>query len=190
MQANTSTAEDLVQTAITAMQHGDASLLQALGELPAAIYATNAEGVVTHYNRACIAFAGRTPSIGTDSWCVTWKLYTQAGQFLPHDQCPMAVAIRERRAVRGVEAVAERPDGTRVNFLPYPTPLLDGGGRLIGAVNLLLDVTGRKQAEALRAQAMKYRRLANLLLDRQTAEFLNVLAHEHDEKALRTDQPK
>jgi hypothetical protein len=37
----------------------------------------------------------------------------------------MAVAVRERRAVRGVQAVAERPDGTHVDFRPHPTPLLD-----------------------------------------------------------------
>jgi PAS domain-containing protein len=178
----------MVQTVIKAMQQGDESLLEGLDELPAPIYVTDAEGVITHYNRACIAFAGRTPHIGTDSWCVTWKLYTQDGQFLPHDQCPMAVAIRERRAVRGIEAVAERPDGTRVNFLPYPTPLLHEEGHLIGAVNLLLDLTGRKQAETLRAQAVRCRRLASSILDRPTAEFLNLMAAENDEKALQIEQ--
>ena len=55
----------------------------------------------------------------------------------------MAVAIRERRAVRGVEAVAERPDGTRINFMPFPTPVFDDQGQLAGAVNLLLDITER-----------------------------------------------
>jgi two-component sensor histidine kinase len=65
----------------------------------------------------------------------------------PHDQCPMALALKEDRAVRGAEAVAERPDGTRVPFIPYPTPLHDADGRLIGAINMLVDITDRKQAE-------------------------------------------
>ena len=49
--------------------------------------------------------------------------------------------------VRGVEAIAERPDGTLVPFIPYPTPLHDADGKLIGAINMLVDITDRKQAE-------------------------------------------
>jgi hypothetical protein len=56
----------------------------------------------------------------------------------------MAVAIRERRSIRGAEAIAERPDGTRINFVPYPTPLFDEDGNLAAAVNLLLDVTEQR----------------------------------------------
>jgi two-component sensor histidine kinase len=66
---------------------------------------------------------------------------------MAHDQCPMAVALREDRPVRGVEAIAERPDGTRVPFIPYPTPLHDASGALIGAVNMLVDISHRKDAE-------------------------------------------
>ena len=67
---------------------------------------------------------------------------------MPHDQCPMAVAIRERRSVRGLDAVAERPDGTRVPFIPFPTPMFDSDGQFVGAVNLLVDISERKHAEA------------------------------------------
>jgi PAS domain S-box-containing protein len=189
MYVRTSTADEMVHAAVTAAQHADKNLLQALDQLPAAIYITNTEGVITHYNRACIAFAGRTPRLGEDKWCVTWKLFTEEGQFLPHDQCPMAIAIRERRAVRGIEAVAERLDGTRVNFRPYPTPILDDEGNFLGAVNLLLDVTGRKEAEALRAQAQRCRRLAQAVSDQRTTTLLNCMADEYEEKALRLDQP-
>jgi PAS domain S-box-containing protein len=59
----------------------------------------------------------------------------------------MALTLKEGRPVRGIEAIAERPDGTRVNFLPYPTPLRDASGRLTGAINLLMDITERHQAE-------------------------------------------
>ncbi len=58
----------------------------------------------------------------------------------------MAIAIKERRTVRGMEAIAERPDGTRVPFEPYPTPLFDRFRRPIGAVNMLIDITDRKRA--------------------------------------------
>lgn len=117
-----------------------------LEALPAAVYTTDAAGRINFYNKAAVEMAGRTPLAG-DEWCVTWRLFTPDGVFLPHDQCPMAIALKEDRPVRGAEAIAERPDGTRVPFIPYPTPLHDANGRLIGAINMLVDITDRKQAE-------------------------------------------
>ncbi|EJL04369.1 MULTISPECIES: PAS domain S-box protein [Pseudomonas] len=117
-----------------------------LEALPAAVYTTDAEGRITFYNRAAVELSGRTPQLG-DMWCVTWKLFNTDGTALPHDQCPMAVALKENRPIRGVEAIAERPDGTRVPFAPYPTPLHDADGNLVGAINMLVDITERKQAE-------------------------------------------
>jgi PAS domain S-box-containing protein len=122
-------------------------LREILDALPAAVYTTDADGRLTMFNRAAAAFAGREPQLGTDTWCVTWKLYQPDGTPMPHDQCPMATALRERRPVRGLEGIAERPDGTRVRFIPYPTPLYDSSGAMVGAVNMIVDITDRKQAE-------------------------------------------
>src|SRR6185437_3400665 len=118
-----------------------------LAAIPAAVYTTDAEGKITYFNQAAVAFSGRIPTIGSDDWCVSWKLYWPDGTFLPHDECPMATALKEGRPVRGVEAVAERPDGTRVPFIPYPTPLRDADGKVVGAINMLVDISERKQAE-------------------------------------------
>jgi len=52
----------------------------------------------------------------------------------------MAIALKENRPIRGVQAIAERPDGSRVRFVPHPTPLRDASGAVVGAVNMLLDV--------------------------------------------------
>jgi len=59
----------------------------------------------------------------------------------------MAIAVREQQAIPGVEAVAVRPDGTRVPFLPFPVPIFNTSGMFIGAVNMLVDITERKHAE-------------------------------------------
>ena len=64
-----------------------------------------------------------------------------------HDECPMAVTLKTGCAARGAEAIAERPDGTRVPFLAYPTPLRNGAGELLGAVNMLVDIAERKRNE-------------------------------------------
>lgn len=118
-----------------------------LDALPAAVYTTDATGRITFYNKAAVDMSGRTPQPG-DMWCVTWRLFNPDGTPLPHDQCPMAVALNEDRPVRGAEAIAERPDGSRVPFIPYPTPLHDADGRLVGAINMLVDITERKKAES------------------------------------------
>jgi PAS domain S-box-containing protein len=131
----------------TALRDSERRLHDLLAAIPAAIYTTDAAGKITYYNDAAVELAGRQPVIGDDHWCVTWKLYWPDGTPLPHDQCPMAVALKEGRPVRGKEAVAERPDGTRVPFLPFPTPLRDADGNLTGAINMLVDVSERKQAE-------------------------------------------
>jgi PAS domain S-box-containing protein len=125
----------------------DSSFRDLLNALPAAIYTTDAEGRITFYNEAAVAFSGRRPEVGTDQWCVTWRLYNTDGTALPHDQCPMAVSLKEGRAIRGVEAIAERPDGSRVPFMPFPTPLRDADGNVVGAVNMLIDISERKRAE-------------------------------------------
>jgi len=129
------------------LRESEQRLQELLAAIPAAIYTTDAEGRITYFNQVAVEFAGRTPTLGSDEWCVTWKLYYPDGTPLPHDQCPMAIALREGRPVRGVEAVAERPDGTRVPFVPFPTPLRDASGKIVGAINMLVDLSERKQAE-------------------------------------------
>jgi PAS domain S-box-containing protein len=123
--------------------HAD-TLLQAL---PAATFTTDAEGRLTFYNDAAAELWGARPKLGEARWTGAWKLYWPDGTPMPHEECPMAIALRENCAVRGTEAIAERPDGTRISFIPYPTPLHDAEGRLIGAVNVLVDITERKNLE-------------------------------------------
>lgn len=112
--------DEMLGIALGVIGRDSRTLAAALESLPAPIYLTDADGWVTYFNRACIDFAGRTPVPGQDRWCVTWRLYDESGNQLAHDRCPMAIAIRERRPIRGVVAVAERPDGSRVIFAPIP----------------------------------------------------------------------
>ena len=119
-----------------------------LDVFPAAVYTTDADGRVTFFNKAAEELAGRTPEIGVDKWCVSFRLYRADGTLLPLEECPMAVALKEGRVVRNVEVVAERPDGARVPLMPFPTPLRDAHGRIIGAVNMIVDISALKRAEA------------------------------------------
>jgi PAS domain S-box-containing protein len=129
------------------LKEGERRFREMIDALPAPIYTTDAEGRLTHFNPAAVEFSGHTPELGTVRWCVSWKLYYPDGSPMPHDECPMAVALKEGRAVRGAEAIAERPDGARVWFQPYPTPLRDDEGRIVGGINMLMDITERKKNE-------------------------------------------
>lgn len=123
------------------------SFHQLLAALPAALYTTDAEGHITFFNEAAAVLWGHRPTLGSDEWCGSSKLYGPDGTFLPHGECPMAMALKEGRAIHGMEAIAERPDGTRVPFLAYPTPFFGPSGEVIGAMNMLVDITERKAAE-------------------------------------------
>ena len=122
-----------------------------LEALPVAVYTTDAEGSITFYNQAAAEFWGYRPELGM-KWCGSFRLFWPDGSPLPHDECPMAITLKEGREVRGYEAIAERPDGTRVPFVPYPTPLRDASGRVTGAINVLVNVGDRKEAEILAAR--------------------------------------
>ncbi|WP_345892445.1 EAL domain-containing protein [Mesorhizobium amorphae] len=152
-----------------------------LEALPAAIYTTDADGHITFFNQAAADFWGGRPELGKDKWCGPWRLFLPDGRTpLPHDQCPMAVALKENRPVRGAKAVAERADGTRVTFIPYPTPLRDASGDLVGAVNMLVDITDEQALQSLKESEAGFRLLFESnpvpmwVYDRQTLSFLEV----------------
>lgn len=134
-------------TIIAGTAMGDQHFQEIVELLPAAVYTTDAEGLITYYNRAAAELWGCRPELGTSLFCGSWKLYWPDGQALPHDECPMALTLRDEKPRHGMEAVAERPDGIRVPFIAYPTPMFDLAGNMVGAVNMLVDITDRKKHE-------------------------------------------
>lgn len=123
-----------------------------LDALPVAVYITDSEGCLTYFNPAAIKLSGRTPQLGVDQWCVTWKIFLADGTLLPHDQCPMAIALKGGEVLEGIECLAERPDGSRFWFTPYPAVLRDEDGRITAGINLLVDITDRKLAQRIAAR--------------------------------------
>jgi PAS domain S-box-containing protein len=121
-----------------------------LHALPAAVYTTDATGRITYYNRAAAELWGSEPMIGAAEWNGgSWKLFWPDGTPLPRAQSLMAIALKEKHAVRGMEAIAERSDGTCVPFVLFPTPLRNDEGEIVGAVNMLVDITEHKHSEEI-----------------------------------------
>lgn len=144
-----------------------------LEALAVAVYTTDAEGRITFFNEAAVELWGRRPALG-EEWCGSLRLFHRDGRPMNHDECPMAICLKENRVVRGGQAIAERPDGRRVAFEPYPTPLLDGEGNLVGAVNVLVDVTERLASE----QALMATATALEASSAVKDEFLGLISHE------------
>jgi PAS domain S-box-containing protein len=144
-----------------------------LDTLGVAVYATDADGRISYFNEAAVALWGRGPELG-ELWCGSWRLYWPDGRPLPHDECPMAMALKEDRPIRGMEAELERPDGTRAVFMAYPTPMHDTSGQLVGGVNVLVDVTERRKAEEALRAAAEALAASNMVKD----EFLGLVSHE------------
>lgn len=161
------TPQALIKEAVS----GSRQFIEALG---VAVYMTDAHGVITEYNEAAVELWGRRPEIGRDLWCGSWRLYYTDGTPMPHEACPMAVTLTENRPVRGAEAIAERPDGSRLRFQPYPSPLRDAAGNLVGGVNVLVDITSLRSTE--QALHEKSERLSVALATKD--EFLGLISHE------------
>lgn len=124
-----------------------------LNALPAAIYLCDAAGHVIKFNDSAVRLWGHKPEIGKDLWCGSWKIFDLDGAPIPLDDCPMGQTLRTGKAVAGKEIIIEQPGGQRFNVQPHAKPLLDEGGTLVGAVNLLIDVTAESRCKVLEKQS-------------------------------------
>jgi PAS domain-containing protein len=111
--------------------------------LPLATYVCDPDGRITYFNRAAVELWGRVPRVDdpADRFCGSVRLYQEDGRQVRHDECGMAIALRSGRPILGEEVVVERPDGTRRTGLAHVTPLLREDGRLLGAINIFVDIT-------------------------------------------------
>jgi PAS domain S-box-containing protein len=111
----------------------------------------DADGIIQQYNRRAVELWGREP--GSDGegprFCGSSKIYYPDGRPMPHEQCPMARALRgEKLKTEDLEIIVERPDGERRHVIPAPQILTNIQGKITGAINCLFDITEQKRAEA------------------------------------------
>jgi signal transduction histidine kinase len=158
-------------------QKGEQHFRRLLDKLPAGAYTCDPDGLITYYNSHAVQLWGREPKLNDpiDRYCGSFRLFAAAdGKPVDHCQCWMALALRDRQEYNGHEIVVERPDGRRMTVLAHANPIHDDDGRLIGAVNVLVDIDARRRAEQAARQAAAAAEAANRAKDR----FLAVLSHE------------
>ncbi|HLO39389.1 MAG TPA: PAS domain S-box protein [Phycisphaerales bacterium] len=118
--------------------------------LSAAVYTCDNQGRITLYNQAAADLWGQEPVVGQTMWCGAFRAFNADGSPVKLDDCPMAAAIRRGEPVPAGELIIERPDGSRRYVKPSPKPMWNDDGQIIGAVNLLEDITDTKAAESVR----------------------------------------
>ncbi|MEN3111133.1 ATP-binding protein [Uliginosibacterium paludis] len=174
----------------------EASMLQMLTEIiegyPVGTFVIDREHQVTHWNRACEVLCGMQASdvVGTDE---AWRAFSEVRRPMladwvmePDDEADAMHAYeghlwRSPAAEGAYEAEILLP---QLNGLPArwlhvaASPLRDAMGNVIGAIETLIDITSRKEAEAKLREA---REKAEDLVTERTRELREAKsALEHD----------
>ena len=143
-----------------ALRVSERRLNRLLDSLPTAAYTCDTDGLITYFNERAIELWGRSPKLNhpDDRFCGSFRMFETDGTPIPHNQCGMAIAMKEEREIKGFELIVERVDGSRRNVLAHINPLWNSDGRLAGAVNVVVDITDLKRAEqALRQSEQRFR---------------------------------
>ncbi len=116
--------------------------------LPIATFICDARGTILQYNYRAAEIWGRTPKPEQTliQFSENWKYFTLDGTPAAHTMMEEVLAGGE--AVRDVERIVEREDGSRVIVSINIDPLRDAGGAVVGAVNCFIDITERKGIDA------------------------------------------
>src|SRR5918997_2703691 len=128
---------------------GELRFRRLLEKLPAGAYTCDPEGLITYFNQHAAQLWGRAPKLNdhVDRYCGSFKLFSSDGSPIAHERCWMALAIKRDEGYNRREIVIERPDGQRLTALAHANPIHDESGKLLGAVNVLVDISNRRQAE-------------------------------------------
>jgi PAS domain S-box-containing protein len=126
------------------LQQNQTLLESVILNLPIALLACDARGVVTHHNQAAADLFGLT---STDGFRATADIYLPDRVTRVRDEAlPLARAL-SGESIRDLELLVKAPDGTQRHVVSQARPLAGINGDVLGAVLVAQDVTERKLAE-------------------------------------------
>jgi PAS domain S-box-containing protein len=121
-----------------------------LEALPAGAYTCDPQGLITYFNRHAVRLWGREPKLNDpdDRFCGSFMLFSSDGSPIAHNRCWMALALETGQEYNGEEIIIERADGSRLTVLAHANPIRNESGAVIGAVNVLVDISDREESQA------------------------------------------
>ena len=125
-----------------------ARFLEIIERTPPALYAADAKGRLTRCCQAAPATSRGAPELEREERGQTQQRRQSA-------KLQIADVLKENGETDGAEVILERPDGSRFWAEAQLAPLLDEVGKIVGGVNVLVDVTGRKRAEEELRRALR-----------------------------------
>lgn len=151
---------------------------------PVAMYTVDASSRIQEYNQNAVALWGCKPLRGDpiEKYCSAYKIYLPDGTLVPHTESPIAAVLQGHiPSAVDVEGILERLDGTRICVVANVVPLKNGQGEIIGAMNCLVDMTFRKNAENTLISNVLELQTAKLFAEKANlakSEFLSSMSHE------------
>ncbi len=127
-------------------------LTTTIEQIPGGVLLLDRAGQIVALNRAALAFSGDVPrSTEAPANPAIFDLRSPDGSPLPVEDHPIAGALRGEVTL-GRELLARAADGRLVPILSNASPVYDERGEIVGAANLLQDVTAMKGLERLREE--------------------------------------
>lgn len=137
-----------LQTLNQELSVSESRLTTFLEALPVGISVVNLNGTVTFFNRAAIQLLGieSIPNSTADQLPAIYQIY-QAGTntLYPTHKLPAVRALNGEHCT--VEDVEIERDGRRILLEVRSTPIFDGAGKVVYAIDAFQDITTRKEAE-------------------------------------------
>jgi PAS domain S-box-containing protein len=137
---------------------------QFFAHLPVACYACDCAGIITDFNRRAVELWGREP-LSTDRFTGAHRVLDTRGDPIPFETTATAFLLRSGLSQINREVAIEKPDGRRITVLSNVAPLLDENANVIGALDVLQDITDQRSLEDARRVAERINAFTRVALE-------------------------
>ncbi len=140
-----------------ALQESEDRYRNLFSSVPVAVFVSDRNSVIQHFNQRAVELWGREPVSGKDHYG-SIKFYLRDGTPLSRVQSPIAEVLHTGMPANNWEMLIERPDGSRIAVIASFAALKGERGEIVGAVTTFEDITGLDRArEAVRENAERFR---------------------------------
>lgn len=129
--------------------------------LPVACYACDRDGRITDCNQRAVTLFGKDAQ-AADRFTVAYRLLDAYGIPVAPESSPTAFVLSSGVRELKKEIVIEKPDGRRATVLSTVALLFDEGGNMIGALDVLQDITDRRWLEEAQRTAERVKASARV----------------------------